>query len=162
MSKSFKFKNNIYLDDSSVVHKQETLSSYLTKKLDNRVVNYQMSATTGWKRIAVIYSECYGDITIINSMSYGSVINLRVGNLAGWSRYLAKVFSIFTNGYMFTKARLVYKSASTCYLEIYQNVAESRTMYITYTLNSRHVELYSSEKAGSVPDGYLTDEISLM
>ena len=161
MSRSIKFKNNNYLDSTSIVHKQKTLNSYLAEKIDNRIVSYEMSATTGWKRIAVLHSECYGDITIVNSMSYGSVINLKVGNLAGWSRYLAKVFAIFTNGYMFTKARIVYKSASTCYLELYQNVAESRTMYISHSLNSRHVELYNSEKVGSIPDGYSVQEISL-
>ena len=37
MSKSFKFKNNMYLDTKGIVHNKELLSNVLNKKQKNRL-----------------------------------------------------------------------------------------------------------------------------
>lgn len=159
MAKSIKLKNDTYWDSTGIVYGKETLDSILWKNLYGKRAVYTMSATTGWKRIAVLSGMAGGTITIVNAASYGTMGQLTFATGVGYNYFLRKDYKQYTNGNVFTKARLVLKGNSPNYLEIYQALAVEREVTIKLALQSDNVTLITSETAGSIPSGYGAQEI---
>ena len=121
-------------------------------------VSYEMSETTGWKRIAALTEMANGTISFNNNPSNGTAGQITIACGKGFSFYYHKDYKIRTNDDLFTKFRIVYKGNDTCYLEVYQNIAVSRLVNIGLASQSINISLYKEETAGNIPSGYSATE----
>lgn len=121
-------------------------------------VSYEMSATTGWKRIASLSEMANGTIVFNNNPSNGTAGQITIAYGKGFSFYYHKDYKIRTNDDLFTKFRIVYKGNDTGYLEAYQNISVSRLVNIGLASQSINISLYKEETAGNIPSGYSATE----
>lgn len=86
MSKSFKFKNNMYLDSKSIVHNKKNLSEILNKM---QIKSKKVSGNTGeYGNIPIeldvskyiILEILVTSISYSSNISYGSPMALRIGS----------------------------------------------------------------------------------
>lgn len=117
-------------------------------------VSYEMSATTGWKRIAALNEMANGTLVFNNNPSNGTAGQITIAYGKGFSFYYHKDYKIKTNDDLFTKFRIVYKGNDVGYLEIYQNVAAARLVNIGLASQSVNITLLDTETAGNIPSGY--------
>lgn len=139
------------LKDNKVQH--TTISSVVNR---GKLASYNMSANVGWKRIARLEGVAGGNLTIRNTLGqHGSIGNISLATTIGWTQSLTKNYKVHVNNNYFTKLRLITKGNADTYLEIYQNIAESKLVELLLSSDSMGIVLYTSETAGGVPSGYI-------
>lgn len=138
MSKSIKFRNNIFLDSSSVVLNRVSIDNYL-KRIAYLQSDILFSNTIGWKRILEFHGMAGGQLSITGEAPNGTYGILNIGSQAGYGGYISKVFKCITNSQYFNKARLVLCGNKICYLELYQAEAISKLIRLKLSIISGNI-----------------------
>lgn len=137
MSKSFKFKNNQYLDSSGITHNKETLNevieflkSEIEKKMSSKM-KAKVLNTVKWYRIANLGNATGKSKAMIVELCsiYNSTPNasfLIAVNIVHQKAKIAVLNGIANNKNVFTKVRIVEDVDKNMYLEFYYNLSSGR------------------------------------
>lgn len=120
----------------------------------------RFSATTGWKRVAELSRQSFGDMLFVGAGGgYGHILKFECAYYEGFGAiYQHQSCYIKLNGFYFTKARIIYQNYSTAYLELYQYRELEKSVDIRLGSISKGITLYDTDTAGSIPDGYTAVE----
>lgn len=114
------------------------------------LAEYNLTATKGWKRIGYFNGMGTGDFSI-TAKGRGYDITI-LCSFIGFGQYVRKFIEQMqghANDLYFTKVRLTAPNGGGyCYIELYQNVEQAKTLRVTAN-RYMTLTLYNSEHAGN-------------